>query len=194
MTKSEFPWLKRQADFMNTIFPSKIQTERLVLRPPVAEDADVIFSKYTQDPAVARFMVWVPHTSLEHTRNFISSRILAWSNNSAFPYVLTSRQNGEVLGMLEARVSGHGVNIGYVLARDYWGQGLMPEAIRALVAIALHELAFYRVEATCDVDNVASARTLEKSAFLKEGRLARFVVHPNISVEPRDSWLYAITR
>jgi RimJ/RimL family protein N-acetyltransferase len=96
--------------------------------------------------------------------------------------------------MLEARPKGHMVNIGYVLARNQWGQGLMPEAVRALKAEALGLPEIFRVEATCDVDNRASARVLEKSGFLLEGRLARFTVHPNLDVKPRDCLLYAACR
>ena len=138
-------------------------------------------------------MVWVPHETVEVTRQFISSCIAAAENGTAVPYILTSKGTGQVIGMIEARPSECRVNIGYVLARASWGQGLMPEAIRALSDVALSG-PFFRVEATCDAENSASARALEKSGFSWEGRLARYMVHPNLSAEPRDSWLYATHR
>jgi ribosomal-protein-alanine N-acetyltransferase len=95
--------------------------------------------------------------------------------------------------MIEARPSQCRVNIGYVLARASWGLGLIPEAIRALCEVALAG-PFFRVEATCDVENRSSVRALEKSGFVKEGRLSRYMLHPNLSCEPRDSWLYATHR
>jgi RimJ/RimL family protein N-acetyltransferase len=70
----------------------------------------------------------------------------------------------------------------------------MPEAIAAVVKIALGHPAIYRMEATCDVENKASARALEKSGFFREGLLRRYIIHPNISSEPRDSVLYALTK
>ena len=98
------------------------------------------------------------------------------------------------MGMIEVRPNGHRANFGYVLARAYWGNGFMPEAIAALVKITLGPATTYRMEATCDVENKASARALEKSGFSREGLLRRYTIHPNISPEPRDSLLYALTK
>jgi ribosomal-protein-alanine N-acetyltransferase len=47
------------------------------------------------------------------------------------------------------------------------------------------------VWAVCDVDNLASARVLEKAGMGREGRLRRWVLHPNVSAAPRDCWCYA---
>lgn len=100
----------------------------------------------------------------------------------------------EPLGMLEARVLGSTVDIGYVLSRSHWGGGLMPEAIRAVSQAALSSSNIYRVQASCDVDNRASARALEKSGFLREGRLEKYSAHPNIGNEPRACFMYACCR
>jgi len=110
------------------------------------------------------------------------------------PYVITPRGSDEAIGMIEARLQGSTVDIGYVLARGLWGQGFMPEAIRALASAALGTPGLFRVHATCDTDNVASQRALEKAGFLREGRLDRYTVHPNISSEPRACLTYAKCR
>jgi RimJ/RimL family protein N-acetyltransferase len=179
---------------MPTLFPTVIETERLRLRRPMQADADAIFSAYTQDKSVAHFMVWRPHTSSDATHEFISSCIASWDSGTAYPYILTLKNSDSAIGMLEARPKAHLANIGYVLARERWGQGLMPEAIKSFAALALSLPSMFRVEASCDIENVASARTLEKAGFLREGKLGRYTVHPNISSEPRDCWLYAKCR
>lgn len=175
-------------------FPASIETARLKLRAPVLSDAEAMFASYTQDPEVARYMVWQPHASLESTLDFIKRCKAEWSSGAALPYVITLEASGQLIGMLEARPGGHLVNIGYVLTRSQWGQGLMVEAVQAFTAIALRLPGIFRVEATCDVDNRPSARALEKSGFMLEGRLARHTVHPNISAEPRDCFIYAACR
>ena len=175
-------------------FPQSIETERLRLRPPLLQDARTIFDAYTQDPVVCRFLVWIPHKLIEDTEQFIRSCMNSWDMLTAFPYVITRNTNGDVIGMLEARPTGHRLNLGYVLARPYWGQGIMPEAIRAVTDLALSRLSFLRVEATCDMENERSIRTLEKSGFKREGLLSRYTVHPNISAAPRDCWMYAVYR
>lgn len=181
-------------DQTSPAFPGFIETPRLALRAPKLSDAEGMFASYTQDADVARYMVWQPHASLEATCDFITGCVAQWNAGSAYPYIITLKSSGELIGMLEARPSAQIVNIGYVLARQHWGQGLMVEAIQALTALALHLPAVFRVEATCDVDNRPSARALEKSGFLLEGRLARHTVHPNISAQPRDCFIYAACR
>src|SRR3954469_6816836 len=89
-----------------------------------------------------------------------SSPCLAMSD---YPYVIMQKHNGEPLGMIEVRPNGHRADFGYALARTHWGKGVMPEAICALVEITLAEPSIYRMEATCDVENKASARALDKA-------------------------------
>ena len=118
-------------------FPGSIETPRLVLRAPDSSDAEAMFASYTQDADVARYMVWQPHVSLEATRDFVDGCVAHWDSRSALPYIITLKASGQLIGMLEARPHGHVVNIGYVLARSQWGQGLMGEAVQAFTAIAL---------------------------------------------------------
>ena len=179
---------------MARILPERIETKRLVLRQPEPQDADAIFAAYGQDADVCRYLIWVPHASVEVTRAFVGACIAAKASENAFTYIVTTREDARVIGMLAVRRAAHTLNIGYVLARAHWGLGYMPEAAQALTALALQHAEVYRVEATCDVDNHASARVLEKCGFAREGRLARYIVHPNLSPAPRDCWMYARTR
>ena len=96
--------------------------------------------------------------------------------------------------MLEARMLGTTVDIGYVLARTRWGNGFMPEAVQSLTAAALGDPRIFRVQATCDTENIPSQRVLEKSGFAREGRLERYTVHPSVSTEPRACFMYAKCR
>jgi len=145
----------------------QFETPRLRLRVPVPGDAPTIFNAYAQDPAVCRFMVWSLHVSVAVTEAFIAESIELWSA---------------------------GTPLRYVLARSRWGSGLMPEAIGVLASACFAQPQVFRVQAICDVENRASARALEKSGFRREGRLARYGIHPNISPEPRDVFMYARVR
>ena len=114
-----------------------------------------------------------------------------WRTGERLPYVITPRDSDVAIGTIEARPQGTKVDIGYVLARAHWGQGLMPEAIRAL---ALAAPGIFRMPAACDVENIPSQRALEKAGFAREGRLERYSVHPNISPEPRPCFMDAKCR
>jgi [ribosomal protein S5]-alanine N-acetyltransferase len=175
-------------------FPEVVETSRLQLRRPQVEDAKAIFEAYAQDPAVTRYLVWRPHQSIRTTNEFIGQCLDRWSARSAFPYVITRESGAPAIGMLEVRPEPFKATIGYVLARPYWGQGFMPEAAGEIVRLVLSDPSMYRVEAFCDVENAASARTLEKAGMIREGVMRRYIIHPTLSNEPRDCFLYAATR
>lgn len=174
--------------------PEPIETPRLLLRRPRADDAQAIFDAYTQDERVCKYMIWSPHRELAETERFITGCGVAWEAGARNAYVLADAGTGRAVGMLEARLQGSTVDIGYVLAPALWGRGLMTEAIRALTSAALARPQFFRVQASCDVTNTASARTLEKAGFVREGRLERHTIHPNLSSEPRPCFMYARVR
>lgn len=177
------------------MLPTSFNTARLFARLPIASDAAHIFAAYASKPEVSRYMMWRPHTEIATTEAFISACIAAAQEKTRYPYVLSLRERpSEPIGMLEARPAGHQIDLGYVLAPTCWGFGYMPEAISVLAAQALSETAFYRVQAFCDVENVPSQRALEKAGFVREGRHERFIVHPNLSSEPRPCHMYAKCR
>jgi len=174
--------------------PEIIETPRLTLRPPVMTDAEAIFTGYAQDAEVAKYMIWRLHENVEETRDFVRRCALAWEDGSAYPWIITLKEDGRLIGMIESRVKGFGMNIGYVLARVHWGRGYMPEAARSVVDWGLSQDGVFRVWALCDVDNLASARVMEKIGMRREGVLRRCIIHPNVSDEPRDVYCYSIVK
>jgi RimJ/RimL family protein N-acetyltransferase len=176
---------------VSPVFPDFIETPGLKLRFIDATDAEAMFTSCMRDADVARYMGWLPHASLQATRDFIADCVAYCKAGLRLPYIIILKASDQLIGMLDVRLCGYTINIGYMLARPVWGQGLMVGAIQAFTDIALRLPGVFRVEATCDVDNYASARVLEKSGFRLEGRLARHTLHPNISSEPRDCYIYA---
>jgi RimJ/RimL family protein N-acetyltransferase len=174
--------------------PRTFESQRLKLRPPLPEDAELIFAAYAQDPEVVKYLIWRPHTDVSQTRDFIRHCREGRDSGTAFPYVILRKEDGRLLGMVELRFGGHDVNLGYVLAKAYWGQGIMSEALQALVGWAQAENGIAKVWATCDVENLASARVMEKVGMKREGILPKHTLHPNISAEPRDAYCYSILK
>jgi ribosomal-protein-alanine N-acetyltransferase len=170
------------------------ETERLAMAPASVLDAEAAFQSYTADPLVPRFMTWKPHRNLAETEQFMQRCEDAWRNGSASPWTLRLKADGSFAGVLEARVNHHSVDIGYVLSRRLWRRGLMSEAVGGLVSWAMEEPEIYRIWAVCDVDNIASARLLERVGMELEGTLRRWLVHPNIGDAPRDCLCYAIVK
>lgn len=176
---------------MNLKPPATFETNRLLLRVPQVSDAETIFALYAQDAEVTRYLTWKPHPDLETTRILLRGCQASWENGNSFPWVITWKASQQIVGMISMRIKSFEASLGYVLARPSWQQGIMPEAVTSLVDWALNQRSIYRVWAVCDYENLASARVMEKVGMTREGLLQRGVLHPNMSDEPRDCWLYA---
>lgn len=174
--------------------PVQIESERLLLRKPRLEDARAIFESWAQDQDVTRYLTWRPHERIEQTQEFIRGCLRAWEGETRFPYMITLKETGEVIGMIDPRIEGPKMGIGYGAARAHWGKGYVTEATRAIIDWAFQQPSMYRVYATTDIENVASRRVLEKLGMQCEGILRKYILHPNISDVPRDSYIYAITK
>ena len=110
------------------------------------------------------------------------------------PMPLPSKENDTLIGMFGLHPMKLKIEVGYALARPYWGKGYMTETLRAVIVWAFTQPDIFRVQAFCDVENLGSARVMEKAGMMREGLLRRYVLHPNISDEPRDAYLYAIVK
>jgi [ribosomal protein S5]-alanine N-acetyltransferase len=174
--------------------PERIETEHLTLRKPRMDDAPAIFSAYAQDSEVTRYMTWRPHKSVGETYRIVELMLRLWDKGEAYSYVITLKNSDSAIGMIAMHPEGFKVSIGYVLARQYWSKGYTTEAALAVTNWLLKQPDIYRVFATCDVENPASARVMEKVGMQCEGILRKYIVHPNISDEPRDSYVYAIVK
>ena len=174
--------------------PEQFLTDRLHLRVPRLEDAKSIFDGWAQDKDVTRYLTWRPHENIEQTQEFVRGCLAAWESHTRFPYMITLRTDGKVIGMIDPRIESSKVGIGYGIARAFWGNGFAPEATNAIIGWAFQQPSLHRVYATTDVENIASQRVLEKVGMQREGLLRKYIIHPNISDIPRDSYMYAITK
>ncbi|MDT1061342.1 GNAT family protein [Paracoccus sp. CPCC 101403] len=175
--------------------PDIFETDRYVVRRVRETDAEPIFHSYATDPVVTRFLTWLPATSPEDTRSNVIQCGADWDQGTRFASVITPRaEEGRILGMIDARLGAGLVGYGYVLCRAAWGQGCMTEILSWQIAHALAHPRIYRTEALCDVDNLASARVMEKAGMVREGVLRRRLISPAVSDEPRDCYLYAKVR
>jgi RimJ/RimL family protein N-acetyltransferase len=174
--------------------PKEFQTARLLMRPPEMSDAEAIFERYAQDEQVTKYVVWSPHPTIETTREFILRCIRAWEDGSAFPWVILHKSDDRLIGMVEIRIEGYKVDLGYIIARPEWGNGYATEAVQSIVSWAIEQPSIFRVWALCDVDNIASARVLEKVGMDQEGVLRQFIIHPNVSKEPRDVYCCSLVK
>ena len=174
------------------MFPDTFQTARLTFRPLGMTDARAIFDGYAQDSEVSRYLTWRPHLSIRHTEGYVQACLKA---TTARTYVLVQRGTDDILGAFDLRDAGPArLGFGYVLARPYWGRGLMTEALTEVVDWAMRQPSIWRIGDVVDADNRVSARVMEKAGLEREGLLRRWGLHPNMGEAPRDCFSYAKVR
>jgi RimJ/RimL family protein N-acetyltransferase len=161
--------------------PERLETERLLLRRPRAQDAAAIFTTYAADPEATTYVGFPRHRTIDETRAFLTFSDKQWAQWPAGPYLAFLRDGGALVGssglMFESPLR---AATGYVLAKAYWGRGYATEALAAMVRVA-EQCGVQRLYAICHHAHLASARVLEKGGFTLEGTLRRYAEFPNLS-------------
>lgn len=155
----------------------RIETDRLVLRAWRETDLADLYA-YASVEGVGEMAGWNHHRSMEESR-----RILGLFISGKKTFALELKENEKVIGSLglEPRDEDAGLpeelqgrEIGYVLSRDYWGRGLMAEAVKAVIDYCFQELSFDYLTCGHFDRNDRSRRVVEKSGF----RFLKNVVTP----------------
>src|SRR5262245_59272067 len=131
-------------------------------------DAPAIF-EYASDPEVTRYAEWPISRSIESVEGRLRLRADEWEAGDEFHWVMTLPPDDRPIGAIACTISGHTAEFGFVLASRFWRNGYATEAARATVGWVFSEPSVWRLSATCDVENRASARVLEKSGLEREG-------------------------
>lgn len=149
--------------------PVTLRTARLLLRPFEITDADAVWA-YASDPDVARFRPLPDPYTRNDALGFVKRQIQTdWSTNAEFAIVYGHR----VVGGLSLHVSPEDdrAELGYLLGKRWWGQGLATEAARAAVDWGFQRFNLHKVYARAHVDNRRSWRVMEKLGMSREGVL-----------------------
>lgn len=153
---------------MKANMDSHLETSRLILRPWRESDAESLY-KYAKDPAIGPIAGWPPHTSVEDSLNVIRTMFSAPET-----YAVVLKEAGEPVGSAGI-MSGEGLHsaemkadegeIGYWIGRPYWGQGLIPEAVRCLLQRCFEDLGMSAVWCGYYDGNTKSRRVMDKCGF-----------------------------
>ena len=152
-----------------TPFPT-LTTQRLVLREVRMEDAPALFV-LRSDPEVMQFVHRPPAVTIADAIDFIKRVQVGQRANTCAQWTMTLKGSDVCIGVVgtwRIDLEHHRGELGYTLARAHWGQGLMSEAIAAVMDHAFSVFKLHSVEAWTEPRNVGSVRTLEKNGFVRE--------------------------
>jgi len=141
---------------------AQLRTKRLVLRKARITDLDDLHAVYS-DPLVMRYWSTPPHADIATTRRHLD-RVIAASEPIATYFVVEC--GGHAIGCAGVHM---GDEIGFLLRSDHWQQGLMSEALGALIPHLFEDLHYPQLTADADPMNAASVATLRSAGFVKTG-------------------------
>ena len=149
----------------------EIETERLLLRRLRADDAEDMF-EYASDPEVTHYLTWFPHPDSRYTRDYLEYLGTRYRVGDFFDWAITLKESGKMIGtcgFTSFDYTNDSAEMGYVLNPKYRGQGIVPEALRAVLDFGFDNLALHRAEAKFIEGNEASRRVMEKVGMKFEG-------------------------
>ncbi|MGQ4242260.1 GNAT family N-acetyltransferase [Enterococcus casseliflavus] len=137
----------------------RLETPRLLLRPVSLADAADMFA-YANDEEATRF-VFPKHASLEETKQQIASYFIAMPLGK---FGIEEKVTGKLVGTIDLRIDSDTATgeLGYIVNRAYWGQGIVPEAAMVLLHFGFETLELIRIFARHDARNPQSGRVMDK--------------------------------
>ena len=168
-----------------------LETERLILRPFTLDDAEGLYA-YASHPEVGPPAGWAPHKDPAESRRVIETIFLP-----ADTLAVVRRADGRLIGSAgfvgkhRTELGEPSEEVGYSLARDCWGQGLIPEAVEAILRHAFGELGYAAIWAAYYDGNRKSKRVMQKCGMTY--RLSRTEAVEQLG-ETRLAHYFAITK
>ena len=154
-----------------------IETDRTILRKIRMEDAQDMFA-YCSDGDVAKYTTWYKHLSLQDTELFVNHILESYEFAKVSPWGIQDKASGKLIGtcgFVKWNTDHANAEVGYALAKTYWNQGYMTEIVKKVIEFGFNEAGLIRIEARCLVDNIGSAKVMEKSGMQLEGVLRKVV-------------------
>jgi len=180
---------------MKKIGTQFIETKHLLLRPFLESDAQAMYDNWASRPDNLLHVTWDAHESPEVTQQSIARWVENYQNMDFYKWAICLKENPDsVIGdisMVDMDEAINACEVGYILSKDYWGQGLMTEALKAILIYLLQDANFNRVAARFVTANPASGRVMAKAGMSYEGTFRQAVFHKG---QVKDFSVYGILR
>lgn len=158
-----------------------MQTDRILLRPWRESDAETLY-KYASDPEVGPHAGWPPHKSEEESLNIIRTVF-----NTDTMWAVEWKETGEAIGCVgylpasasNLKIAADQAEVGYWIARPYWGQGICTEAMRLVIDYCFRVKGFSILWGDYFPENPASGKVMVKCGFTDTGEVTVF---PNLEL------------
>jgi ribosomal-protein-alanine N-acetyltransferase len=170
-----------------------LETDRLVLRKVAKTDVPQIMKLRGDEQTmkyIPRPLVTTAEEALAHVV-MINDKI---ENNEGINWAITVKGNDELIGIIghyRLQPENYRCEIGYMILPEYWGKGIVTEAIKVVLEYGFEDLLMHSIEAVIDPRNLASERVLLKNGFVKE---AHFIENEFYNGKFLDTVIYSILK
>jgi len=151
-----------------------METARLVLRRAKITDVKPMFDNWASDPEVTKFLTWPPHTNVEVTETIIKNWMAHYKDPDYYQWVIALKDEPDnPIGSINADCDDatESATIGYCIGKRWWRQGIMTEALQAVMDLLFETVGMNRVAATHDKNNPNSGKVMQKCGMQYEGTL-----------------------
>ena len=153
----------------------KLETDRLILRRYVSEDATAMFKNWASDPEVTKFLMWQIHPNEGISQKITNDWIKQYSNEKYYHWAIVLKDNGnEPIGDIAVVHMNEEVSmmhIGYCIGKKWWHQGITSEALKAVMDFLFNVVDVNRIESRHDPRNLNSGKVMQKCGMKYEGTL-----------------------
>lgn len=149
-----------------------IETQRLLLRRAVPEDAQSMFDNWASDPDVVKYLTWPVHSSVEASQQVLQDWINHYVQSDYYQWLIVLKEVGQPIGSISGMDPNEqlsSIEIGYCIGRRWWHQGIMTEALQAVIHYLFDTCDFNRITARHDPNNPHSGAVMKKCGMKYEG-------------------------
>lgn len=155
-----------------------LESERLKLRKIELEEAANVYQTWTNDKEVAKYVRWNVHKNVEETKEWIMMEQENCKKDNYYDWGIELKEEGKLIGSIGAHYIPEldRYEIGYAIAKKYWGRGIVTEAVRCVIDYLANEKGIKQYVAIHAKQNPASGAVMQKVGFkyIKDEYIEKF--------------------
>ena len=149
-----------------------LETERLILRRAIPEDAEPMLRNWASDSKVTKYLTWPTYTAISTAEAILKEWISNYSQRNFYQWMIVLKELEAPIGSISVVRLNDSVaeaEIGYCIGSNWWHRGYMTEALRAVIEYLFVEVGINRITARHDINNPNSGKVMKKCGMKYEG-------------------------
>ena len=159
---------------MEHLGTKELETERLILRRFLLEDAEYIFKNWANDDEVTKYLTWSSHKNVNETISIREKGMNEYEKKDFYQWAIVLKEINEPIGSISVVKQSDDiqmVHIGYCIGKKWWNKGITSEALSTLIKFFFEEVGINRIESRYDPNNPNSGKVMAKCGMKYEGHM-----------------------